>query len=101
MGALVQLFIGLIRTHHLDQWARLCFAMTWSYTTAFSFATGAALLAHQPVAAAVGAGLVAGAAAALFLFARSPLTRGLMVAVPRDLIVEAETDAKLATIDRK
>jgi len=100
-SALVELVLGFVRTHRLDQWAKLCFAMLWSYATGFSFAAGSALMGHQTTPIAIGAGMVAGASAALFLFVRSSLTRGLMVAAPRDLIVEAETNAKLAVIDRK
>src|SRR4051812_9155133 len=90
LSAIGNLVVGLIRTHHLNEWARLCFAMTWSYGTAFSFGAGAALVAHNSPAAAIGAGLVAAASAVCFLFARSPLTRNLMVAVPRELVVVAE-----------
>ena len=83
--------IGLVRTHRLNEWAKLCFAMAWSYSTAFSFAAGTALVAHQPPTSAFGAGMIAGAGAVTFLFARSPLTHGLMVAAPRDLLIAAES----------
>ena len=36
-----------------------------------------------------------------FLFARSPLTKNLMVSLPRDLIVAAEGKQELVTIERK
>jgi hypothetical protein len=72
--------------------------MTWSYLTAFSFATGAALIAHQSVAVAIGTGLVTGASAAVFLFVRSPLTRNLVVAIPRDLALDAGTRDDIVTI---
>ncbi len=97
----VSLVIGLIRTHKLNEWAKLCFAMTWSYLAAFSFTTGTALVAHQPALVAIGSGMVAGAGVMSFLFARSPLTRNLMVSLPRDLIVEAEGNQNLVTIERK
>jgi hypothetical protein len=101
ISAAVNLAIGLIRTHKLNEWAKLCFAMTWSYLTSFSFATGAALVAHQPALVSIGSGMVAGASVACFLFARSPLTKGLMVSLPRELIVEAEGNQPLVTIERK
>jgi hypothetical protein len=101
IGGGVNLVIGLIRTHKLNEWAKLCFAMTWSYMTAFSFAAGSALVAHQPLLVAVGSGMVTGASVVCFLFARSPLTKNLMVSVPRDLIVEAESKDELLTIERK
>ena len=97
----VNLVIGLIRTHKLNEWAKLCFGMTWSYFTAFSFATGSALVAHQPAGVAIGSGMVVGAGAVCFLFARSPLTKNLMVSLPRELIVEAECKDELVTIERK
>ncbi len=100
-GALVQLVFGLVRAHRLDQWLRLCFAMAWSYATAFNFTMGAALLAHQPLTAGLGAGMVAGASAAVFLFVRSPLTKKLMVAVPKDLLREAETQPGLASVEHQ
>jgi hypothetical protein len=101
IGGGVGLVIGLIRTHKLNEWAKLCFAMTWSYMTAFSFATGSALVAQQPLLVAVGSGMVVGASVVCFLFARSPLTKDLMVSVPRDLIVGAEGKQELVTIERK
>lgn len=101
IGGAVNLVIGLIRTHKLNEWAKLCFAMTWSYLTAFSFATGSALMARQPVAVAIGSGMVLGASVVCFLFARSPLTKNLMVSLPRDLILEAEGKQQLVTMERK
>ena len=97
----VGLLLGLIRTHKLNEWAKLCFAMTWSYCTAFSFAAGSALMAHQPASVAIGSGMVMGASVMCFLFARSPLTKNLMVSLPRELIVEAEGKQELVTIERK
>jgi hypothetical protein len=97
----VNLVIGLIRTHKLNEWAKLCFAMTWSYATAFSFATGSALVAREPLLVAIGSGMVVGASVACFLFARSPLTKNLMVSVPRELILDAEGTQQLVTIERK
>jgi hypothetical protein len=97
----VNLVVGLIRTHKLNEWAKLCFAMSWSYLTAFSFAAGSALMAHQPALVAIGSGMVMGASAMCFLFARSPLTRNLMVSLPRELIAEAEGKQQLVTVERK
>ena len=94
------LIVGLIRTHKLNEWARLCFAMGWSYTAAFSFATGSALVARQPTGVAIGSGMVMGACAMCVLFARSPLTRNLMVSVPRELLLESETGDGLVTIKK-
>ena len=97
---IASLVVGLIRTHKLNEWARLCFAMAWSYATAFSFATGSALVAHQPAAVAIGSGMVMGACAMCFLFARSPLTRNLMVSLPRELILESESREDLVTMKK-
>lgn len=101
IGGAVSLVIGLIRTHKLNEWAKLCFAMVWSYVAAFSFAAGSALVARQPALVAAGSGMVAGACVMCFLFARSPLTKNLMVSVPRDLIAEAEGEGGLVTIEKK
>ncbi len=100
VGGLAGLIVGLIRTHKLDQWARLCFAMLWSYCTAFSFAAGTALAAGHAASVAIGSGMVAGASVSCFLFARSPLTTGLMVSVPRELVLESETRENLVTIKK-
>lgn len=97
----VSLVIGFIRTHKLNEWAKLCFAMTWSYGTAFSFAAGSAMMAHQPAFVAIGTGMVMGASVVCFLFARSPLTKNLMVSLPKALIVDAEINQELVTIERK
>jgi hypothetical protein len=96
----VALVVGLIRTHRLNEWARLCFAMLWSYWTAFSFAMGTALVAAQPLPVALGSGMLTGAGAACFLFLRSPLTKGLMIAVPKELLLQDARATSLATVRR-
>jgi hypothetical protein len=95
----VQLVIGLIRTHKLNEWAKLTFTMLWSWWTAFSFACGGALIAHRPPFEAIGTGMTSGACMAFFLFVRSPLTKGMKVAVPTELILDAESGKDTATVE--
>ncbi len=92
-------FIGqLIAQHRINEWAKLVFSLAFSYGLAFNLAAGTALSSGMPALKALGAGMIAGASATLFLFARSPLTRGLLISAPRDLVVQAETRDELVTI---
>jgi uncharacterized membrane protein YagU involved in acid resistance len=98
LSGAANLIVGLIRTHKLNEWAKLCFGMAFSYAAAFSFTTGSVLVARQAALVAIGSGMVAGACAMLFLFVRSPLTKNIMVAVPRELTLEAEERQELVSI---
>ncbi len=94
-------FVGqLIAQHKLNEWAKLLFSLGFSYALAFNFTAGAALSGGMPAWKALGAGMVAGASAMLFLFARSPLTKGLLISAPRELVLEAETREELVTIKK-
>ncbi len=78
---------GLIRTHKMDQWARLIFAMSFSYWSSFSYACGAVLVAGGRFPVAIGTGMLTGACAIGWLWMQSPLTRGTMAAVPQEMDV--------------
>jgi hypothetical protein len=61
---------------------------------------GTALVAAQTFPVALGSGLLTGAGAACFLFLRSPLTKGLMIAIPKDLLMQDARETSLATLRR-
>lgn len=81
--ALGEIVVGLHRTGKLNKWFELLFSMFWSYGVAFSFAMGTALRLGDSALPALGAGLIAGAGAVCAVFFASPLTRGMVVSVPR------------------
>lgn len=66
----------------------------------FLFTTGTALLAKQPVALAMGAGMVMSSVALLTTFAASPNAKGLTIAVTARAAAE-KLDTPTTTIERK
>jgi hypothetical protein len=100
--AVGKFFAELIEGRRLERWLKLGVTMFFSAVVYFLSAMGTALLARQPWPVAVGSGMLAAAVALVFLWNRSPLTKGLMVAEPKDVIVEAEgMNSGLATVERK
>jgi len=99
--AVGKFFAELIEGKRLERWMKLMVTMVFSAVVYFLSATGTALIAREAWPVAVGAGMLAAAVAMVFLWNRSPLTKGLMVAEPKDVIIKSETDSDLATINRK
>lgn len=69
----------LIEVHKLNEWTKLVFGFVLTYVTAFSAATGQALIRHIEPPVAVGYGFISGAGAVMALFFYNPRTRGIMV----------------------
>jgi hypothetical protein len=101
VGSGWQFFCRPDSTKRLERWFKLGVTMFFSAFVYFLSATGTALVARQPWPVAVGSGMLAAAVALVFLWNRSPLTKGLMVAEPKDVLVKTETDDGLATVERK
>ncbi len=83
-------------------WRRAELFIELSIATSISFlaVTGAALLAGQPVALALGAGMLAAAVAQLATFQASKNSAGLTISVQK-LAVENEIQTPTTTIERK
>jgi hypothetical protein len=82
LGALAEFVLGKMKQSAIAQWAKLLFTMGFSATVSFLFVCGSVLALGQPVAFAIGSGMVMAAMAMVVLFRRSPLTKGLMVVLP-------------------
>ena len=80
----------LIKAHRLDQWARLIVSLIFSGTVSFLSVCGAGLVAHRPSLEAVGFGMLASAAMCLKTWMRSPLTKGVQVALPTEATADAD-----------
>jgi hypothetical protein len=66
----------------LNEWVKLILQLACSFIFSASFASGAALVIHRPPWEALGEGLMAGPTFAVIIWRRSPLTKGLMLALP-------------------
>jgi hypothetical protein len=87
---------NLIRQHRLNEWAKLFFSIVFSYSTTFSFVCGTALTAGKSWHIAAGSGMVSGAVVVTYLFRRSPLTKGLLAALPtEEASKELDTDLQI------
>lgn len=89
-----------IELRRLNQWAKLIFEIVFSFWVSGTFVCGGSLVAHSSTPVAVGLGLTAGAVHATVIFRGSPLTSGLMVALP-EKEAEAELNADLQVIEKK
>lgn len=72
----------LIEFRKMNEWFKLLLMLGCSFWLSFSFAAGTALIAHRTPAEAIGEGLVAGTVMAVLVWRRSPLTNGMVLALP-------------------
>lgn len=87
---------GLIRTHKMNEWFKLILQLVASDLISWQFTEGAALAATTPQLVARGMGLMSGSVMAVVIWRRSPLTRGLMLALPaKEAGVELDTDTQV------
>lgn len=92
----VNLILGLIKQHKLNEWARLFISCHFSGFCTFTSAWGAGGIAHMtagaawPIALAFGfcEGMVAMSAVVFFTFIHNPLSKGIMVSVPGSVVAE-------------
>ena len=92
LGALADFVLGRLKQSAMALWLKLLFTMAFSAAVSFLFVCGTMLAVAQPASFAIGSGMVMAAMAMTLLFRRSPLTKGLMVALP-----EAEATKELQT----
>ena len=93
-------FAELIAAKRLEKWYKLAVTMAFSATVTFLSSCGGILLAGKPWPLAVGGGMVASAGALVYLYVRSPLTKGMMIAVPQQAAMSG-TSQGLETIEPK
>lgn len=95
----LQLIGDLVKAHRLNEWAKLLFSLSFSGVTSFAFSCGSALAAHRPPWESFGIGLLTGAVMMTVVFRRSPLTKGMFIALPAEE-AGAEMGASVQTIQR-
>lgn len=83
----------------IAQYCTLAFEMFIATSITFAFATGGALLAHNPVAWSIGLGMSFAGVAGLATFQASPHSAGLTIAL-RKSIVSEKMDTPTVTIER-
>lgn len=71
--------------------------MVFSYIVAFSSGMGWALLAHNEFPLAVGKGLLSAVGAVCLLFYISPLTRNMMISLPKNVNI---ADSEFQTFEK-
>lgn len=92
----LQLIGDLVKTHKLNEWLKLLVSLCFSGFTSFCFSCGSALTAHRPSWEAFGIGLVMCSVMMTVTWRRSPLTKGLIVALPaEEAVTELETNAQV------
>lgn len=101
LSAVVKL-IGVWRESKQAQaWARLLGSMLFSGLIAFLGSAGSALVAGQGLLVGLGYGLLAAATSLLALFVASPLTRGMMISVPKGVIERFQSSDDQVKITRQ
>ena len=98
LSALVMAISEAIKMHKLNEWAKLMVSLCFSFWTSGSFICGTLLVQHVSTGVAVGGGLISAAGAVLFLWMRSPLTKGVLLAIPKDLVVDEGSKNELMTV---
>lgn len=97
---LVGLFLKRALDSKIMQYAILAFEMGIAATIAFLLACGLPLMAKQPVAWSIGAGMVAAALAMFATFQASPHSKGLVISVQSQVAAE-KLETPMTTITRK
>lgn len=78
----------------LKQWLAFLISLFCSFWLSGSFATGSALVLHRPPWEALGEGLISATCMATLCWRRSPLTKGMILALPEK---EAEKEMESNT----
>lgn len=87
-----------IEFRKVNEWFKLIMSLVWSFWLSGSFSCGTALIAHRPVPESVGVGLVMGAVMSVVVWRRSPLTNGMILALPAgEAKTELESDTQVIT----
>ncbi|MCI0402669.1 MAG: hypothetical protein L0212_04005 [Acidobacteria bacterium] len=100
-SALVKLFTAWRQSKQAQAWARLLFSMLFSGLISFLGAAGTALVGGEGLLVSLGYGMVAAAGVLFSLFLASPLTRGMMISVPRQIVERHQEQSDQVTIHRQ
>lgn len=100
LGFIAQLIAGYRIAKGLQAWLRLAAGMALSAIIAFLGTTGLSLLNGATWPYAIGAGMVATAVALLSLFTASPLTRGMAISIPQNVVRRLHEEQDQTTIHR-
>lgn len=91
-GAIADVILGIYKTRKVQQWAVLIFELSFSGMMSGLFVCGSTLIGSRSWTVSIGSGMIATVISSVYLFRRSPLTRGMMLALP-----SSEADKELAT----
>ena len=85
-----------IQFRKIDEWVKLAMELFGSFWLGGCFTCGAGLAAHRPPWEALGEGLVAGSIFAVKVWRVSPLTKGMVLALPeKEARQEIKTDTQV------
>lgn len=73
-----------IEFRKINEWVKLILSLTCSFWLSGTFTTGTAMIAHRSTPEAIGEGLVMASVMATIIWRRSPLTKGLILALPEE-----------------
>jgi hypothetical protein len=92
LGAIADVVLGVYKERKIQQWCKLIFELSFSGTMSALFVCGSTLILSNSWTRSIGAGMIAGVVSSTYLFRQSPLTKGMMLALP-----SSEADKELAT----
>lgn len=102
LGLTIDLFDAIekwIQFRKINEWVKLLISLVSSFWLSLSFVTGGSLIAHRPTSEAIGEGLVTATLLCTYLWRRSPLTKGMALALPADEAAK-ELETNVQVIDK-
>lgn len=81
--ALAKTILGIWEGKKIQQWAILLFEIALSGILGFLLACGGCLVSGTRVSLAIGSGMISAAVGMLLVFQRSPLTKGMLLVIPK------------------
>lgn len=92
LGALADVVLGVYKERKVQAWIKLLFELTFSGLMSGLFTCGSTLIASRSWSVSIGSGMITLVVCSVYLFRRSPLTKGMMLALPSE-----EADKELST----
>jgi len=87
-----------IEYRRINEWTKLILSCVFTFWLSAAFSCGALMAAKTATAVAVGTGLMTGSSLATLVFRRSPLSKGLILALPeKEAEVEMNTNLQVIT----
>jgi hypothetical protein len=97
---LASFVLGQLKQSAVSLWLKLLFTMFFSSSVTLAFFTGTVAFKTGSLATGFASGLIAAALVLVALFKLSPLTKGLTIALPTQ-ILEEEAKQNIQTVERK